>query len=204
MRIFRPFSARTDLPGRGRSQGHVGPSSLQLVGERRRGTAAHSPCRKIGRLLAPGYFYPRASLLAWHQNFFDDLFATRHDIDVSVASISHETGPLAAAAGWITTALLGSVASTVAIVAVAGVGLLMLTGRVNWRRAFSVVLGCFILFTARSIAVAFAGVIGTEPEQPILAATPSQPLPSYRPSQPPANYDPYAGAAVPRTNSSDL
>jgi hypothetical protein len=100
--------------------------------------------------------------------------------------------------------LLGTAASTVAIVAVAGVGLLLLTGRVCWRRAFSVILGCFILFSARSIALAFGGVIGTEPEQPIVAATPSQLLPSYRPSQPPANYDPYAGAAVPSTSNSDL
>lgn len=123
---------------------------------------------------------------------------------MSVASISYESEPLVAAAEWITKALLGSVASTVAIVAVAGVGLLLLTGRICWRRAFSVVLGCLILFSARSIALAFAGVIGTEPEQPILVATPSEPLPSYRPSQPPANYDPYAGAAVPSTANSDL
>lgn len=111
---------------------------------------------------------------------------------------------LAAAAEWISAVLLGSVASTVAIIAVAGVGLLMLAGRANWRRALSVVLGCFIIFSARSIAEGFGGLIAGEPERPTLADAPSQPLPTYRPSEPPANYDPYAGAAVPSPKSNDL
>ena len=35
--------------------------------------------------------------------------------------------------------------------AVAGVGFMMLTGRMNWRYGLTVILGCFILFGAGSI-----------------------------------------------------
>jgi type IV secretion system protein VirB2 len=47
--------------------------------------------------------------------------------------------------------LLGEVASGVAVVAVAVVGFLMLTGRLNWRYGATVILGCFILFGATTI-----------------------------------------------------
>jgi type IV secretion system protein VirB2 len=39
----------------------------------------------------------------------------------------------------------------VAVIAVASVGFLMLTGRINWRYGATVILGCFILFGAASI-----------------------------------------------------
>lgn len=55
------------------------------------------------------------------------------------------------AARWIQGTLLGSVATVVAVIAVAVVGLLMLTGRINWRYGAVVILGCFILFGAASI-----------------------------------------------------
>jgi len=37
------------------------------------------------------------------------------------------------------------------VIAVAAVGLMMLTGRINWRYGATVILGCFILFGAASI-----------------------------------------------------
>jgi type IV secretion system protein VirB2 len=52
---------------------------------------------------------------------------------------------------WLQGTLLGTVATTVSIIAVAVVGLLMLTGRLNWRYGVTVVVGCFILFGAASI-----------------------------------------------------
>ena len=55
------------------------------------------------------------------------------------------------ALGWIQGTLLGTVATTVAVIAVASVGLLMLTGRINWRFGATVVLGLFILFGASAI-----------------------------------------------------
>jgi type IV secretion system protein VirB2 len=52
---------------------------------------------------------------------------------------------------WLQHTLLGTVATVVAIIAVASVGFLMLTGRMNWRYGATVILGCFILFGAASI-----------------------------------------------------
>ena len=68
------------------------------------------------------------------------------------------SGPLTAAVRWLQGTLLGTVATVVAVIAVATVGLLMLTGRINWRYGATVVLGCFILFGAASIV---AGIHST-------------------------------------------
>jgi type IV secretion system protein VirB2 len=61
------------------------------------------------------------------------------------------SGVLVGAARWVQGTLLGSVATVVAVIAVAVVGLLMLTGRINWRHGAVVILGCFVLFGAASI-----------------------------------------------------
>ncbi|MEM7570351.1 MAG: TrbC/VirB2 family protein [Pseudomonadota bacterium] len=59
--------------------------------------------------------------------------------------------PIAAAMGWLQGTLIGNIATTAAVIAVAVVGLMMLTGRMNWRHGVTVVFGCFILFGASSI-----------------------------------------------------
>ena len=61
------------------------------------------------------------------------------------------SGPIVGALNWLEHTLLGTVATVVAIIAVASVGFLMLTGRMNWRYGATVILGCFILFGAASI-----------------------------------------------------
>ncbi|KPF79002.1 type VI secretion protein [alpha proteobacterium AAP81b] len=61
------------------------------------------------------------------------------------------SGPISGALGWIQGTLLGTVATTIAVIAVAVVGLMMLTGRMNWRFGATVVVGLFILFGAASI-----------------------------------------------------
>ncbi|MBM6575063.1 TrbC/VIRB2 family protein [Microvirga sp. SRT01] len=61
------------------------------------------------------------------------------------------SGAIVGAVRWLQGTLLGTVATTVSIIAVAVVGLLMLTGRLNWRYGVTVVVGCFILFGAASI-----------------------------------------------------
>lgn len=61
------------------------------------------------------------------------------------------SGPIVGAINWIQGTLLGTVATVVAVIAVAVVGLMMLTGRMNWRYGATVILGCFILFGAASI-----------------------------------------------------
>jgi type IV secretion system protein VirB2 len=44
------------------------------------------------------------------------------------------SGPILAALQWIQGTLLGNLATTAAVIAVAVVGLMMLTGRIEWRR----------------------------------------------------------------------
>lgn len=61
------------------------------------------------------------------------------------------SGVLVAAARWLQGTLLGTFATVAAVIAVASVGLLMLTGRINWRYGVTVIIGCFILFGAASI-----------------------------------------------------
>jgi type IV secretion system protein VirB2 len=65
---------------------------------------------------------------------------------------------LVSAVGWLQGTLLGTVATVTAVIAVATVGFMMLTGRINWRYGASVILGCFILFGASSIV---AGIHST-------------------------------------------
>lgn len=68
------------------------------------------------------------------------------------------SGVLVSAVRWLEGTLLGSIATVVAVIAVATVGLMMLTGRINWRYGATVILGCFILFGAASIV---AGIQST-------------------------------------------
>lgn len=61
------------------------------------------------------------------------------------------SGPIVAAMAWLQGTLLGNVATTVAVIAVAMVGFMMLSGRMNWRFGATVIVGCFILFGASAI-----------------------------------------------------
>ena len=61
------------------------------------------------------------------------------------------SGAILGAVRWVQGTMLGTVATVVAVIAVASVGFMMLTGRMNWRHGAVVLLGCFILFGAASI-----------------------------------------------------
>lgn len=61
------------------------------------------------------------------------------------------SGAITGALSWLQGTLLGNAATAVAVIAVAGVGLMMLSGRINWRFGATVVLGLFILFGAGAI-----------------------------------------------------
>jgi len=104
-----------------------------------------------------------------------------------------------AAVAWLQGTLLGSVASIVAVIAIASVGLMMLSGRVNIRYGLTVILGCFILFGASTIA---AGIMASLSGGDLVARTEAPPAPPPMVAAPPAppppaNRDPYAGASVP-------
>ncbi len=70
------------------------------------------------------------------------------------------SGPIVGAVNWLQGTLLGNVATAVAVIAVAAIGFLMLTGRINWKYGATVVLGLFILFGAASIVAGIRSVAG--------------------------------------------
>jgi type IV secretory pathway VirB2 component (pilin) len=59
--------------------------------------------------------------------------------------------PIVRAATWIEAALLGTIATAIAVICVATVGLMMFSGRIDLRRGFVIVLGSFVLFGASAI-----------------------------------------------------
>ena len=112
------------------------------------------------------------------------------------------TNPFGSALGWIEHTALGTVAIAVAVIAVGWIGFLMLSGRIDVRRAARVILGCFIIFGASTITAGIqAAIFGREqsaadhvevaPPPPAYPAAPAQAAPS--------SYDPYAGAGLPPT-----
>jgi type IV secretory pathway VirB2 component (pilin) len=61
---------------------------------------------------------------------------------------------------WLQGTLLGNVATVVAVMAVAAIGFMMLTGRMNWRYGATVIVGCFILFGATTIVSGIRSATG--------------------------------------------
>ena len=70
------------------------------------------------------------------------------------------SGPIVGAVNWLQGTLLGNVATAIAVIAVAAIGFMMLTGRMNWKDGATVVLGLFILFGAASIVGGIRSVAG--------------------------------------------
>ena len=105
--------------------------------------------------------------------------------------------PIGNAAQWLSGTLLGSVAVTLCILAIALVGLLMLGGRLPIKHGLRTIIGCFVIFGAPVIAGALT-LTGKEiagpSSLPILAAERED----LRDDLPQSNYDPYAGASLRR------
>ncbi|UYV15501.1 TrbC/VirB2 family protein [Porphyrobacter sp. ULC335] len=70
------------------------------------------------------------------------------------------SGPINNALLWLQGTLLGTVATTVAVMAVAAIGFMMLTGRMNWRFGATVIIGVFILFGATTIVAGIQSAAG--------------------------------------------
>lgn len=92
--------------------------------------------------------------------------------------------PIGNSIGWLTNLLLGEVAVTLCIIAIALVGFSMLTGRLPLRRGAQVILGCVLLLAAPAIAaamMAWASPAGTARSNPapavVYEAQPRPPLP---------------------------
>jgi type IV secretory pathway VirB2 component (pilin) len=107
------------------------------------------------------------------------------------------TSPIARSAGWIESVATGSLASVIAVIAVAIVGMMMLSGRLEVRRGITVVAGCFLVFGANVIARGIIGGIGHGVAETSIAAEPAPSALVDAPRPPPQPYDPYAGASVP-------
>jgi hypothetical protein len=86
----------------------------------------------------------------------------------------------------------------IATLAVAGIGLAMLHGRVSVRSGLRAASGCFILFGAPAIAQELLGLARWNGGPAVIEVQPAPaPTPIAVPSPPPQNADPYAGASVP-------
>lgn len=70
------------------------------------------------------------------------------------------SSPINSAFSWMQQTMLGTVATTVAVMAVAACGFMMLTGRMNWRFGATVIIGVFIIFGAGSIVAGIQGAAG--------------------------------------------
>ena len=104
---------------------------------------------------------------------------------------------LVAAVAWIEQTLLGTVATSIGVIAVASVGLMMLSGRIGLRHGATVIAGCFVLFGAASIAAGIQSFAGTGGGGEAIVYQPEPPPPLPQVADEPVNADPYAGASLP-------
>jgi type IV secretory pathway VirB2 component (pilin) len=70
------------------------------------------------------------------------------------------SGVIANAVNWLTGTLLGNVATGIAVLAVAVIAILLMTGRMEWGRAALVVIGIFVLFGAVTIVSGIRSIAG--------------------------------------------
>jgi len=117
---------------------------------------------------------------------------------LSLADSPAGSSVLVNAVVWLQDVLLGTAATSIAVIAIAAIGFGMLTGRINIRHGVTVILGCFILFGASSIVSGLRMAAGGDyvPPPPVVDAPPP-PQPRPAPTRPAIPYDPYAGAAAP-------
>ena len=103
---------------------------------------------------------------------------------------------LVSASDWVSAALLGTVAISLCVLAVAFIGLLLMAGRLAVRDGLRVVIGCFVLLGAPAIAAGLRGAADEAysgpPSEVIVQSVPEPAL------LPPSTYDPYAGASLRR------
>ncbi len=115
---------------------------------------------------------------------------------ISYTNPALEGSALVASANWIRDVLTGSLAVSIAVVAIAWLGFAIMQGRLPWRSGLRIVLGCFILFGSSTIASAFMGFAGYQ--QARMVDVPPNARTSAVPVTPaPPVFDPYAGASVP-------
>lgn len=110
------------------------------------------------------------------------------------------TDPIVKAVVWAGQLLAGPAATSACILAVASIGMAMLVGRIDSKRALTCLIGCFVIFGATSIATALStSVLDTPSPIGIVATDPVLDQPSQS-----SDFDPYAGASpLPRSVSKE-
>lgn len=99
------------------------------------------------------------------------------------------------ATAWIDIVLTGPLVLAICSIAIAVLGLAMFAGRFEIRRGAAIILGCFIVFGASTIA---SGLVGrpaapTAAAQAAIATAPQPPMPRRNDRK---VDDPYAGASL--------
>jgi type IV secretion system protein VirB2 len=115
------------------------------------------------------------------------------------ASLADPVGssPLVAAVQWLEGTVLGTVVTTISIIAVASIGFMALAGHVDLRRAAAIIIGCFILFGASSMVVGVRRLAAGGTMELVYPA-PGGTNQILLPPRAETAYDPYAGASVPQ------
>ena len=104
--------------------------------------------------------------------------------------------PIEGSTSWVSAVMFGELAIGLCVIAVALLGMLMLSGRMHLRRGIRVVLGCFIVLGAPVMALGLQQIVAPEDNVLIVDVVASEPAP-VRPDLAPAP-DPYAGASLRR------
>ena len=94
---------------------------------------------------------------------------------------SPASSPLAAASDWLTGTLLGSVAVSLCVIAIAFVGLRMMTGHLAVRDGLRVAAACFVLLGAPAIAAGLRAAAHDAAPSPAAEAVQLQALPGSSP-----------------------
>ncbi|PZU14320.1 MAG: hypothetical protein DI591_12235 [Citromicrobium sp.] len=103
-----------------------------------------------------------------------------------------QASPVATAADWLAALVTGTMAQTIAVMAIAVLGIMTMSGRLPVRAGLRVVLGCFVLFGAPVIAGGLMGVV----ERDNLPTEVVEGEEAARPPLPQSTFDPYAGASI--------
>ena len=103
--------------------------------------------------------------------------------------------PIEDSANWMSSFVVGELAVTLCVVAVAFLGFLLLSGRIAVRRGITVLLGSFVVLGAPIIAAAFTGLArnGGTWDYQLYVGDSTTPVGRELPT---ATYDPYAGASL--------
>jgi type IV secretion system protein VirB2 len=105
---------------------------------------------------------------------------------------------LLTAVQWLEQLVLGSISTIIAMIAVAAIGFLMLSGRYDLKRSMTVIFGCFILFSAPFLASGLMNLSSKDVEQNYTTPVPSPIFPIFEMPQSQNDDDPYAGASTSR------